>query len=169
MSLNHTYRSSPKTGQSLRIALDPGKDPAPVWRKASGAWLQARLGTAGGARCLAKRRLPSGIHAQCSLIAPITQFGGPSLVAHFAPGLGSRLPIRTPRQSVAPKVGRKQLAPAVAERFARRRRCLFFEENKLQHLLHQNLAVRIERALHAYALSFKLGHIALMIDVVHLS
>jgi len=68
-----------------------------------------------------------------------------------------------------PKGWQKQLAPTVAERFARRPRCLFFEENKLQDLLHQNLAVRIERALHAYALSFKLGHIALMIDVVHLS
>jgi hypothetical protein len=43
------------------------------------------------------------------------------------------------------------------------------KKTNLQALLDQNLAVGIERALHAHALSFKLGYVALMIDVVHLS
>jgi len=50
MSSNHTYRSLPRTGQSFVLHLTQGGIQREFGAKASGAWLQARLGTAGRSR-----------------------------------------------------------------------------------------------------------------------
>ena len=45
------------------------------------------------------------------------------------------------------------------------------QRNKLDSskLLHHDLAIGVERALHAHALSIELSHVGLVIDVVHLA
>src|SRR5689334_3777639 len=63
----------------------------------------------------------------------------------------------------------KKLAPGSTGGFSLCALGAFSPENRCESLLHHDLAVRIERALYADALAFKLRHVGLMVDVIHLA